>query len=125
MTSTEDIALLGSTKHTEFLKSELELLQKNGIQERDVDVYSQLYIAKRKQTVSAASFSKATKRVNSCIMFMTNCSASFGLLQKVINVNTHAYRIIVLLREAGLILCHDHITNSDFNSHYRTFFPPR
>lgn len=118
--------LLGSSKCGDLLHVELELLHENGITTTQIDVYPQLYLAKKKRTITAVSSSKATKRVDSCVAFLSTESLSFGLVLKLIQASSQAFAIIRVLNEvADLTLCKDKITYSKFNSHYRAFYPPR
>jgi hypothetical protein len=118
--------LLGSSKCGDFLQNELELLHENGITTPQIDVYPQLYVAKKKRTITALSSSKATKRVDSCVAFLSADILSFGLVLKLIQANSQVFAIIRVLNEvADLTLCKDKITSSKFSYHYRAFYPPR
>lgn len=100
-------ALLGNAKSGQFTQCEMKLLEKNGFIVPDIcSFYSQLYIVEKNRIISSSSTSRALKRDNSCVAFTANDTTSdysYGLLQKLIKVDTQWVAIVLQLRKTFLI----------------------
>ena len=122
-------ALLGNTKSGQFTQCEMKLLEKNGFLVSGIcSFYSQLYIIEKNRIINSSSTSRALKRDNSCVAFTDNDTTSeysYGLLQKLIKVDTQCVAIVLQLRKTSFNFCDNDKKNDKFQKHFIAFHLPR
>ena len=96
-------------------------------QDSDLLNYPNIMLLNANRVISAQSLSRASKRNDSCIMYLDDQqSDQFGLLQKIVFVPelsgspSNTYAVVNTLFVASLHLCHDPVTNGKLN-HIRAF----
>ena len=97
------------------------------IRDRHYYIYPKIYLAEKNRIVTTLSSSRAQKRVNSCIVYI-NADVNehnYGLVQKLVMLDTHTFAIIICLKKAAQQLYNNRITKTNFDEHFIAFLPPR
>ena len=117
---------VGGYSHNYTLStSEKELFVATNISLKSTDVqsYPIVYLSNFNRVISAKTRSKATKRNNSCIQYLSGEEYMYGIVQKIFlcscsgNENSCFLLIQHLEKNICSQLCHDEITNAKLDSH--------
>ena len=140
---TDKRVLLGSAKYGMLEEHELDCIKSEGtkygmLEEHELDciksegivlpehyyIYPLIYLAEKNRIATTLSSSRVQKRVNSCVVYI-NADVNehnYGLVQKLVMLDTHTFAIIICLKTAAQQL-YNNCTN--FDEHFIAFLPPR
>ena len=123
--STRDYEVVGYSHIYTLSKSEKELFASANISLKSTDVqsYPIVYLSNLNRLISAKTRSKATKRNNSCIQYLSGEEYMYGIVQKIFFCSCNGSKNSCFLLTQHLELnncsqlCHDEITNAKLDNH--------
>lgn len=110
-------ALLGNAKSGQFTQCEMKLLEKNGFKKKRIESLIVLQLPEHLKEIIHA--------LPSQLMILTTSEYSYGLLQKLIKVDTQCVAIVLQLRKTSFNFCDNDKKNDKFQKHFIAFHLPR